>query len=143
MVIRRTPLPPDVASRLDTLAGALERVPGVVFAYVFGGAGRESLSSLSDIDLAVYVDEHVDLDVARLEVIGAATGHLGTDEVDVVVLNTAPTSLVGRVLLSRRVILDRDPYRRHRFESLALRESHDFRHIERRLLAERYGRGRS
>jgi len=77
----------------------------------------------------------------RLEVIGRATAHLGTDEVDVVVLNTAPTALAGRILQSRQVICDRDPFRRHRFESRALREFFDFRVFERRHLAQRFGRG--
>jgi len=45
----------------------------------------------------------------------------------VVVLNTAPTALTGRILQARQVIFDRDPFRRHLFESLALREFFDFR----------------
>jgi hypothetical protein len=59
--------------------------------------------------------------------------------VDLVMLNTAPTALAGRVLAGRRVILDRDPFRRHRFESLALRRFFDFRLFEHRLLARRFG----
>ena len=87
-MIRQRPLPPDIVTRLSDLGSALERCPTVVFAYLFGGAGREDLKPLSDV-----------------------------------VLNTAPTALVGRILGSRRVILDREPFRRHRFESQALRES--------------------
>ncbi|WP_133174608.1 hypothetical protein [Candidatus Methylomirabilis limnetica] len=58
-----------------------------------------------------------------------------------VVLNTAPTALTGRILQTRRVIFDRDPFRRHLFESLALREFFDFRIFEHRLLARRHGNG--
>ena len=72
---------------------------------------------------------------------GKITAHLATDEVDVVVLNNAPTALLGRVLATRRVLLDRDPFFRHRFESRALRESFDFRVFERRHLTRRFGRG--
>ena len=106
-----------------------------------GGASAGRLSPLSDVDVAVYLEETVDPVEGRLEAIGAVTRHLQTDEVDLVVLNTAPTSLIGRILQTRRVICDRDPVRRHHFESLALRSFFDFRLFEHRLLARRYGRG--
>ncbi len=140
-MIHKTPLPPDIQMRLGTLGQALERCPCVVFGYLFGGAGTGRLGPLSDVDVAVYLEATVDLVEARLEVVGAVTAHLGTDEVDLVVLNTAPTGLIGRILQSRQVICDRDPFCRHRFESLALREFLDFRIFEHRILARRYAGG--
>jgi predicted nucleotidyltransferase len=140
-MIRRKPLPPDVGERLGTLGQALAGCPSVLFAYLFGGAATGRLTPMSDVDVAVYLVEGVDVVAARLEAIRTVTTHVATDEVDVVVLNTAPTALLGRILTSRRVILDRDPLRRHRFESLALREFFDFRVFERRLLERRRQRG--
>lgn len=137
-MLRGKPLPADIARRLSTLGAALERCPPVVFAYLFGGAAGGRLTPLSDVDVAVYLDPAAaDPVAARLEVIQAVVRHLGTDEVDLVALNSAPTALVGRLLASRRVILDRDPFLRHRFESLAVREFADFRIFERRLLDRR------
>ena len=140
-MIHRHPLPADIEGRLRTLDQALEKCSGVVFAYVFGGAAAGRLRPLSDVDVAVYLEETLDPVEGRLETIGAVTTHLGTDEVDVVVLNTAPTALVGRILQTRQVILDREPFRRHRFESQALREFLDFRIFEHRILARRHARG--
>jgi len=140
-MITKRPLTAASLERVGTLGQALERCSGVVFAYVFGGAAVGRTTPLSDVDVAVYVDDHVDPAVARLEVIGVVTSHLRTDEVDVVVLNRAPTALAGRILQTRRVVLDRDPHRRHLFESLALRSFADFRVYEHRLLARRYGHG--
>jgi predicted nucleotidyltransferase len=140
-MIRQKPLPADIATRLSDLGRALESCPAVIFAYVFGGAAVGDLTPLSDVDVAVYVAKSADLVEARLDVVGAVTSHLGTDEVDVIVLNTAPTALVGRILGTRRVILDREPFRRHRFESLRLREFLDFRIFEHRLLSRRYPGG--
>ena len=140
-MIRGKPLPSDIGQRLSTLGQALERCPSVVFAYLFGGAAAGRLTPLSDVDVAVYLDEAADPVEGRLAAIRAVTSHLATDEVDLVVLNTAPTALAGRVLTNRRVILDRDPFLRHRFESLALREFFDFRIFERRLLERRARRG--
>lgn len=140
-MIRTRPLPRDIEVRLGSLGQALDRCPGILFAYLFGGATASHLRPLSDVDVAVYLDDSVNPIEARLEAIGAVTTHLGTDEVDLVVLNTAPTALTGRILQTRRVICDRDPFRRHRFESLALREFFDFRLFEHRLLVRRCGSG--
>jgi len=138
---RGAPLPADIDHRLATLGAVLDGQPAVRFAYVFGGAGRRELRPLSDVDVAVYLDEAVDPVQARLDLIGVVTKHLGTDEVDLVVLNQAPTALLGRIVQSRRVIVDKDPFLRHRFESLALRKFLDFRIFERRILDARFARG--
>jgi predicted nucleotidyltransferase len=138
---RGKPLPPDIRARLDTLGRALEPCPAVRFAYLFGGAAAGRLTPLSDVDVAVYLDPAADPVAARLQAIDAVTRHLATDDVDLVVLNSAPTALAGRVLTGRTVILDREPFLRHRFESLALRQFADFRVFEQRLLERRARRG--
>ena len=91
--------------------------------------------------MAVHVVPDADGHAIRLAVIRAAARHLGTDAVDVVLLNTAPISLAGRVLLSRRVILDRHPHVRQAYESLTVRQFHDFRIREHRILTERRAHG--
>jgi predicted nucleotidyltransferase len=138
---RGAPLPPEIEHRLATLGAVLAVQPAVRFAYVFGGAGRRDLRPLSDIDVAVYLDDVVDPVLARLDLVGVVTKHVGTDEVGLVVLNEAPTALLGRIVQSRRVIVDKDPFLRHRFESLALRQFLDFRIFERRILDARFARG--
>jgi predicted nucleotidyltransferase len=140
-VIRSTPLPHDVHQRLATIARALDPFPDVVFAYLFGSLASGRPSPLSDVDVAVYLQEGADFGSRRLEILGALTRHLETDEVDVVVLNSAPIALAGRVLSRRRVILDRRPFVRHQYESLTTREFLDFRHFEHRLLERRFARG--
>ena len=138
---RGSPLPAGIEQPLSTLGAVLETQPAVRFAYLFGGAGRHDLRPLSDVDVAVYLDPAVDPAQARLDLIGVVTKHLGTDEIDLVVLNRAPTALIGRILQSRRVIADREPFLRHRFESLELRKFLDFRIFEQRFLDARFPRG--
>jgi predicted nucleotidyltransferase len=138
---RGAPLPADIGDRLATLGAVLDTHPAVRFAYLFGGAARRELRPLSDVDVAVYLDDAVDPAQARLDLIGVVTKHLATDEVDLVVLNRAPTALVGRIVQSRRVISEQDAFLRHRFESLALRAFLDFRIFERRFLDTRFARG--
>jgi len=59
-----------------------------------------------------------------------------------VVINSASLSLLGRILARREVLLDRDPYFRHAFESLAIRKYFDFSVKEKSLLERRFGLGR-
>lgn len=140
-MIKSRPLPLDIARRLDGLGPALEVSGTIVFAYLFGSAAVGRLGPLSDVDIAVYLEDGVDPLQGQLDTFGRASACLGTDEIDVVVLNAAPTALVGRILRTRRILFDSNPFRRHLFESLALREFFDFRFIERTNLDVRFARG--
>ena len=107
---------------------------------LFGTAATGALTSRSDIDIAIYLEDHVDSAGARLDVARAAALHLDTDAVDLIVLNTAPLALAGRILIGRQVILDRAPFRRHAYESITARMFYDFRVREQRILSARFGR---
>lgn len=135
-------LPADVDQRLASLGDVLTAAcPAVEFAYLFGSAAAGERTPRSDVDLAIFVSERADAHAVRLEAARAASLHLGTDAVDVVLLNTAPLSLAGRIVTGRRVLVDRVPYARHRYESSTARMFQDFRIRERRLLAARYAHG--
>lgn len=133
---------PAMAARLDTLGTALaDACPHLRFAYLFGSQATGRAGPRSDIDVAVYLEGAPDPVQARLDLAGTAAVHLGTDHLDLVVLNSAPLSLAGRILQTRRVLVDRDPFLRHRYESLTARMFHDFRIREHRMLAQRFARG--
>lgn len=135
-------LPVDLEQRIEGLGDAIAAATrDVLFAYVFGSAASGSRTPRSDVDVAIFVSDGADAHAARLDVAHAAAKHLGTDAIDVVPLNRAPISIAGRVLASRRVVLDRAPFTRHRYESLVARMFQDFRIREHRLLAERQARG--
>jgi predicted nucleotidyltransferase len=114
----------------------------VLFAYLFGSRAAGTATQLSDIDIAVYLRHGVDPSEAKLNLLGDLMDQLQTDAVDLVVLNSAPLSLAGRVLANRIVLLDRDPHLRHSYESVILREFFDFSIKEQRLLERRFGLGR-
>jgi hypothetical protein len=74
--------------------------------------------------------------------LGKLADILGTDEIDVVVLNTASLPLVMNVLKKNRVLVDKQPYKRHAYESLVMRKYFDFSIKESALLRRRYLDGR-
>jgi predicted nucleotidyltransferase len=135
-------LPSDFEARMRGLGEAIgASCPDVLFVYLFGSASTGLLTPRSDVDVAVFVAPGADAHTTRLTVARVAARQLGTDAIDVVLLNTAPISVAGRVLGSRRVLLDRDPHARHRYESATARLFQDFRIREHRLLAERAAHG--
>lgn len=85
---------------LDRLAGALDR-EGVVAAMLIGSQARGSAGPLSDVDVGVWHKLGLDpkaLLKLRLELTNAAARALGTDEVDVVLLNGATPLMRHRAI---------------------------------------------
>ncbi len=139
---RRTALPPDIDRRLESLGAVLAAsCPGIDFAYLFGSSATGGRTAQSDVDLAISVSPDEDPHAVQLEAARVASLHLGTDAVDLVLLNTAPVSLAGRILTTRQVLVDRKPFARHLYESRVAREFQDFRIREHRLLTLRYAHG--
>ena len=110
----------------------------IIFAYIFGGLAAGEHRPLSDIDIAVYLDGDVDKAEAKLDIMGVLSDTLKTDEIDLVILNEAPISLVGRILKKKRLLTDKQPFLRHSFESLALRKFFDFSRKEQEILYRRF-----
>jgi hypothetical protein len=138
-MIRHKSIPEDIHQKIDSLAGVFLKDSNIVFAYLFGGLLKDRPNPLSDVDVAVYVKNIKKLDY--LELFGNISNVLGTDEIDLVILNTAQLSLTGRVLQDRKVLVDKDPFLRHKYESTVLREFFDFKIKERDILKRRFGIG--
>lgn len=95
----------------------------VVFAYLFGSQAKGKVGPLSDIDIAVCVDESVARDERfdlRLEVLGKLTDLFKTDNIDLVVLNDAPPLLAHRVLREGVLLFSKDDRVRLEFETKAV-----------------------
>jgi predicted nucleotidyltransferase len=133
--------PRDRNQLIEKARKVMEGRPGVVFAYLFGSLARKTSSPLSDVDIAVYFNDTSDLSNDKMDLIGYLMSELGTDEIDVIVLNRAPLPLTARVLEKNEILLDRDPFRRQAFESLVLREYFDFSLIEKSILERRFSLG--
>ncbi len=140
-MIRNKPVPAESFKKINKLQKVFEDFGTIEFAYHFGRSVKGDPGPLSDIDMAVYFEEGCDLSKLKLDLLGKINDFLGTDEVDLVVLNTAPISLVGRIMMQKKLLYSKNDFLRHRYESLTLRKFFDFRLFESRLLARRFNLG--
>lgn len=94
--------------------------------WLFGSTARGTAQAGSDVDIAVLLsrDPAPTLDGLRLDLRDTLEGVVGR-EVDLVVLNNAPVDLVHRVLRDGRLLIDREPSVRVRFEVRARNEYFD------------------
>jgi predicted nucleotidyltransferase len=141
-MIKFEKIPNDIKQQLPLVVNALEQDPRVLFAYLFGGLAGGEQKPLSDIDVALFLEETASLAEVKLDLFDKLSDLFGTAEIDLVILNTAPISLAGRILQKKQLLVDKEPFRRHRYESLTLREFFDFRIKEDAYFRLRYGIGR-
>ncbi len=125
--------------RRRALAELFQRQPDVVAAYLFGSQARGEAGPLADIDLAVWLDDRPE-PLRRLRrqlaLSGGAASLLGTDEVELVVLNGAPPLLAQRVIRDGELLAERDAPARIRLETDAV-----IRYLDTIPLREELGRG--
>ena len=85
---------------------------------------------MSDIDLAILFGRNVEpgeyFDL-RLKYIAAFAETLGTDGIDVVVLNNAPGHLAFRIISLRNILFERNRSHRVEFEVRTVNKFLDFR----------------
>ena len=101
---------------------------GVDAVYLFGSVARGDAQDTSDVDLAVLFgkDPPRTLDGLGLDLADALQAELGVP-VQIVVLNTAPCDLIHRVLRDGRLLVDRAPSSRIRFEVRGRNEYFDLK----------------
>lgn len=134
-------IPDSAFSRLPLIKQIINEEKQIVFAYLFGGLSDGPPKPLSDIDIAVYLSNCSNISDYKLHLFNRLSETLNTAEIDLIILNTASTSLEGRILMKKIIIADKEPQLRYRYESLALRKFFDFQIKERQILHRRYGIG--
>ena len=140
-MIKYQKLPQNIGQLLPTAESYLQSHHNVLFAYLFGSLAKGDPTPLSDVDIAVFLKPGVNNAKNKLELLGGLIDILKTDEIDLVVLNTADLPLVMNILKNKKVLVDNNPFARHNFESLAMRKYFDFSIKEAALLRRRYLNG--
>ena len=136
----------------DKLQAFLATRPEVRLAYLFGSRVRGRSNKLSDVDIAVLLDEerYCALDEKepygyKAALIADLIGVLHKNEIDLVVLNGAPPLLAHEVIRTGVVVFCRDERERIAFEVYTKKRYLDtkpLRTIKRRYLYERIDKGK-
>ena len=137
-MIRFHKLPENIEELISKAQVYLQSRADIEFGYLFGSFGRGKPLPLSDVDIALYLKEPADLREKKMEILGVLMDLLKTEEIDLVILNTAPLTLRKKILESKKVIVDHRPFLRHRYESLTMREYFDFSFKETAILERRF-----
>jgi len=140
-MIKLKKLPENILSRLPSVENYLNGHPKVIFAYLFGSLSKGVRKPTSDIDIAVYLERNDNYGEIKLEILRDLSSLLQTDEIDIVILNTASLPLVMNILKGKKSLVDKEPFTRHAFESLIMRKYFDFSIKESAQLRRRYFHG--
>ena len=96
-----------IAVEIEEVKGFIEKQECIRVAYPFGSHAEGRVGPLSDIDIAVLLDERLDnqerLDL-KLRLINGISSILKTDKLDIVVMNNAPLLLNYNILQKGRVL---------------------------------------
>jgi predicted nucleotidyltransferase len=115
----------------DEVAPLFGGYPFIVAAYQFGSTVRGQEGPLSDLDIAILVDDKrapSAFDLLRIELILAheLQKHLAVSEIDLITLNRQKLHLQHGILRTGRLIYDADPKYRIRFTQGVIEAYLDF-----------------
>ena len=141
-MIKDKKLPENILELLPKANYFLENYSKVVFAYLFGSITKGKVNPLSDIDIALYLKKGTHFSREKMIILEELIDIFGTEEIDLVILNIAPLTLRARIVENKKILVDKDPFLRHSFESLVLREYFDFSKKEEDIFKRRFSLGR-
>ena len=117
---------------LDDLRHALESERDVAYALVFGSGGRGALRPASDVDIAIEFRPGAPRDMARLGHLAAQLESAAGRQVDLVLMDEAPSPLAYRIFRDGRIVVERDHAALAERKARAILEYLDFKPVEER-----------
>lgn len=112
----------------------LQKQDYIKSAYLFGSAAKEKTGKLSDVDIGILLDESLvkeNLLNLKLNLISEITSILGTDKIDLTVMNNAPLLLKYNIIKHGKILKSCESERIN-FESNILSEYLDKRYFIKR-----------
>ena len=129
----------DMTSQNKSIAQFLNKQERVKLAYLFGSVAEGKEGKLSDVDLAVFLDESLSKNERfslQLKMIAELKGILKTDRIDLVIMNDAPLTLNYEIIKANHPLLVRDEGQKIDFEHRILSCYLDRRYYDKRWAAE-------
>lgn len=112
-----------LSEQYNKLVDVLSKQEHVRLAYLFGSVAKGKAGKLSDVDIAVLLDESLNkkqrFDL-QLELISDVSGLLKTDKIDLVVINEAPLSLKFEIIKANYPLFVRDRMEKIDFEQMVM-----------------------
>jgi len=108
-------------SLLNIIKNYMEENRAIKFAYLFGSHARGDDGPLSDIDLAIYLDNRFDFFSCRLKFMEELSRILKAQPFDLLVLNNSPLTLQYEIIRDGVVLKENKP-KRILFETEILRK---------------------
>lgn len=108
----------------------------VELAYLFGSVAEGKAGELSDIDIGVYLADTVtkaQRGLMRIELISGLTALLGSDRVDLLVLNDTPPVLSFEIIRPNVLVFERDSSLKVDVEQRIMSVYLDWKYYEDRL----------
>jgi hypothetical protein len=100
----------------DALADHLRSRADIIAAYLFGSQARGTARADSDVDIGIWLPHRpTTLLDGAFDLAGDLAARIGKP-VDVVVMNSAPSDVVHRILRDGELLVERDRSARIRFE---------------------------
>jgi predicted nucleotidyltransferase len=116
----------------DKLSTILTSLEAVRMVYLFGSRVENNVGPMSDFDVAVLVDRAADGPRPRARLAHELARVLGTDQVDVVLLNRASIELAYAVIAQGKVLYEEDLATRVEYEATVLSRYGDYLPVLRR-----------
>ena len=107
--------------------------------YLYGSAAKGMAGKLSDVDIGVLLDESLskkDRFDLQLKFIGDISEILGTDRIDLVIMNDVPNSLNYEIIKTNPPLFISDSILKMDFEQMVLSRYLDRRYYEKRAASE-------
>ncbi len=117
---------------IDDLRRALESERDVAYALVFGSGGRGALRPTSDADIAIELRPGAPRDMATLGHLAARLESAAGRQVDLVLMDEAPSPLAYRIFRDGRIVVERDHVALVERKARAILEYLDFKPVEER-----------
>ena len=111
-----------------TINAVCKKYPEIAFAYIFGSYATGEQSSLSDIDIAIYLEKQSNFDFNKLLLFHSdCCRSLKRNDIDILVLNTTKNLILMKDIIAKgKIIYNINQELLDDFEVKTLHAVHDF-----------------
>lgn len=118
MAGRKLPNTGNKASTIvESILGVIARHPSIALAYLFGSHVQGYIGPMSDIDIAVLLNNGDEKNAIESDVRSSIASAIDQERVDLVFLNRATVELAYAIIVDGELIYERDAYTRVEYEA--------------------------